>query len=150
MSVSPVPAGYHSVTPYLLVKHADQAIAFYARAFGAVEQLRLSGPEGRVAHAEVKIGNSIVMLADEMPEQNYLGPQPGTHSPAGLCIYVTNADEVVERAVAAGAQLIRPVQNQFYGDRSGGVTDPFGHSWTIATHIEDLSPEEIQQRYEAL
>jgi PhnB protein len=144
--VNPIPDGYHSVTPYLVVRGAAAALAFYAEAFGAVEKFRMEEPEGRIGHAEITIGDSTVMLADEHPELGFLGPaEPGT-SPVTIMLYVEDVDEVVARAVAAGATLTRPVADQFYGDRTGGLVDPFGHTWYVATHIEDVSPEEIERR----
>ena len=146
MSVQPIPEGYHTLTPYLIVKGAAQAIEFYKKAFGATELMRLEGPGGSVAHAELRIGDSQIMLADEHPEMNALAPEAAGKSGVGFCLYVENADAVFEQAVAAGARVERPVQDQFYGDRSGMVADPFNHTWTIATHIEDLTPEEINER----
>jgi PhnB protein len=146
---NPIPDGYHSVTPYLCVSDAARAIEFYKEAFGATERLRMEAPGGKIGHAEINIGDSIVALADEMPEMNFRSPQtvggPSTH----FMIYVEDVDARVERAVAAGAKLTRPVKDQFYGDRTGCVEDPFGHVWLIATHIEDLSPEEIRRRLDA-
>ncbi len=147
MSVQPIPEGYHSVTPYLVVSGANEAIAWYQKAFEATEQLRLDGPGGSVAHAEIKIGDSIVMLADEHPDMGALGPNHYGGSPTHLMIYVENVDEVFNRAIEAGGEIVRPLQDQFYGDRSGTLKDPFGHQWTIATHIEDLTPEEVNQRF---
>jgi PhnB protein len=146
MAVKPIPDGYHSVTPYLIVNGAARALDFYKQAFGATEMMRLADPNGRIGHAEIKIGDSPIMLADEFPEMGFLGPQsPGG---SGVCIglYVEDVDTCFNRAIAAGAKELRPVQNQFYGDRSGTLADPFGHVWTIGTHIEDLTPEEIQRR----
>lgn len=146
MSVSPIPAGYHSVTPYLIVKDAAQAIEFYKAAFGAIELFRLEMEDGRMGHAEIKIGDSPVMLADEFPEMGATGPESLGGTPVSLLIYMPEVDAVFARALAAGATLKRPVQDQFYGDRSGMLTDPFGHSWSIATHIEDVSHEEMSRR----
>ena len=146
MPVKPVPDGYHSVTPYLVVKGAARAIDFYVRAFGAVELMRMPAPGGRIGHAELRIGDSPVMLADENPEVGARSPETVGGSPVGLMLYVPDVDATVERAVAAGAHLTRPVANQFYGDRSGGVTDPFGHVWFVATHVEDVPPEELERR----
>ncbi len=145
-TVKPIPDGYHSVTPYLIVKGGARAIEFYKAAFGATELMRMMQPDGRVGHAEVRIGDSPVMLADEFPEMGQRSPQTIGGTPVSLMIYVPDVDAVVARAVAAGAQLTRPVADQFYGDRTGGVTDPFGHAWFIATHKEDLSPEELERR----
>jgi len=144
--VKPVPEGYHTVTPYLIVKGGTEALAFYARAFGAIEHLRIPGPGGKIGHAEIAIGDSRIMLADEHPEIGALGPTTVGGTPVSLHLYVEDVDAVVARAVAAGATLIRPVADQFYGDRVGGIADPFGHRWFIATHKEDLTDEELQRR----
>jgi PhnB protein len=145
----PIPDGYHSITPYLIVSGAAQALDFYARAFGAKERMRLSSPDGKVGHAEIEIGDSVVMLADEFPQMGARSPQSIGGSPVGICLYVTDVDAVFKQALAAGAKEVRPVQDQFYGDRSGTLLDPFGHQWTIATHIEDVPPEEIGRRFAA-
>lgn len=145
-NVRAIPEGYHSVTPYLIVKGAAQAIEFYKQAFGAVETLRMPQPDGRIGHAELKIGDSTIMLADEFPERNIRGPESLGGTPVMMHLYIKDVDTVAGRAVAAGAKEIRPVQNQFYGDRSGMFADPFGHQWNISTHVEDLSPEEIGKR----
>ena len=145
----PIPDGFHSVTPYLCVSDAARAIEFYKEAFGATELMRLEAPGGKIGHAEIKIGDSIVMLADEVPQINFRSPQTVGGPSAHFMIYVEDVDARVERAVAAGAKLTRPVKDQFYGDRTGGVEDPFSHVWFIATHIEDLSPEEIKRRGDA-
>ena len=144
--VNHIPDGYHSVTPYLIVDGGAQAIEFYKRAFGATEVFRMEGPGGRIAHAEIKIGDSHVMLADEHPEHNARGPRSLGGSPISLMLYVEDVDAVVSQAVEAGARLTRPVADQFYGDRTGGVEDPFGHFWYIATHVEDVPPEELEKR----
>lgn len=144
--VKPIPEGYHSVTPYLIVKGAANAIEFYKQAFGATETLRMPQPDGRIGHAELRIGDSTIMLADEFPERNIRGPESLGGTPVMLHLYIDDVDTVAKRAVAAGAKEIRPVQNQFYGDRSGMFADPFGHQWNISTHVEDLSPEEIGKR----
>ena len=149
MAVKPIPDGYHTVTPYLIVQSAAKALDFYKKAFGATEVCRMPGPGGKIMHAEVKIGDSPVMLADEFPEMDARGPQALGGTPVGLCIYVENVDALFDRAVTAGAKVLRPVVDQFYGDRSGTVADPFGHKWTIATHKEDVSPEEMKRRMEA-
>ncbi|MBG7618742.1 VOC family protein [Herbaspirillum sp. AP02] len=145
-SACALPAGYHSVTPYLIVQASAEAIAFYARAFGAVEVMRLDGPHGKVWHAEIQIGDARVMLADEHPELGFLSPQTLGGAGVSLLVYVADVDAVFSQAMAAGAVQLRPVQNQFYGDRSGTLRDPFGHVWSIATHVEDLSTEEICAR----
>jgi PhnB protein len=146
--VRPIPAGYHSVTAYLSVQNAGAALDFYKRAFGAKELLRMPMPDGKVAHAEIKIGDSHVMLADEFPNMGFLGPQSRGGTTVQLHLYVNDVDATVGKALAAGAKLKRPVENQFYGDRAGTVEDPFGHVWYVATHKEDLSPAEIKRRSE--
>lgn len=147
--VAAVPRGYHSVTPYLVVKGAAAAIEFYKKVFGAKEKLRF--PEGeRIGHAEIVIGESHVMLADEYPERNIHAPQPGHPNPVGIMVYLKEVDAVAARAVAEGAILERPVADQFYGDRMGGIVDPFGHRWYVATHVEDVSPKEMQRRMQAM
>ena len=150
MSVKPIPDGYGTVTPYLIVQGAGAAIEFYKIVFGATERLRLPTPEGRVAHAELEIGNSLLMLADECPERGAKSPQTVGGSPVSFHLYVPDADAVYAKALAAGAKPIRPVENQFYGDRTGLFADPFGHTWNVATHVEDVSPEELQKRMAAL
>lgn len=147
--VNYTPEGYHSVTPYLCVSDAARAIEFYKEAFGATEVMRMEAPGGKIGHAEMRIGDSVVMLADEFPELSFRSPQTVGGASAHFMIYDEDVDARVERAVAAGAKLTRPVKDQFYGDRAGGVEDPFGHHWHIATHIEDLSPEEIKRRMDA-
>ncbi len=146
--VSPIPAGYHSVTPYLLIRGASEAISFYQKAFGAVEVMRLQGPDGRIGHAEIQIGDSRVMIADEHPEMDFLGPQSREGTTVTMLLYVADADAVFNSALEAGATELRPLCDQFYGDRSGTVVDPWGHIWSIATHIEDVSPDEIQRRFQ--
>jgi PhnB protein len=146
MSVKPIPDGYHSITPYLILSGAAKGLDFYQRAFGAVETMRLDGPDGKLMHAEIRIGDSILMLADEFPEMDAHSPTTLKGSPVSLMVYVENVDTLFARAIQAGATEIRAVQNQFYGDRSGTLRDPFGHVWTISTHIEDLTPEEVLAR----
>jgi len=148
--VKPIPDGYPTVTPYLIVRGAAAAIDFYRTAFGAAERMRMDAPGGAVGHAELLIGGSLVMLADEMPEMGWSSPAAIGGTPVSLHLYVDDVDAVVERALAAGAALSRPIADQFYGDRLGMVVDPFGHVWSISTHIEDVSPEEIRRRAEAL
>ena len=148
-NVKPVPEGYHSVTPYLIVNGGAAAIAFYARAFGAEELVRMDTPNGKLGHAELQVGDSRIMLADEFPEMGAKGPKTFGGSPVNLLLYVNDCDAVFARAVAAGATVKRPLKDQFYGDRSGTVEDPFGHSWTIATHTEDVPPDEMKRRAEA-
>ena len=149
MAVKPIPDGYHTATPYLIIKNAAAALDFYRRAFGAVESMRLVAPTGEVGHAEIRIGNSVIMLADEMPNMGFRSPAALGGSPVSILLYVENVDERFKQAVDAGAKVVRPVQDQFYGDRSATLEDPFGHIWTVATHIEDVSPEEINRRAEA-
>jgi PhnB protein len=146
MNVKPIPEGYHSVTPYLIVSGASDAIAFYKKALGAQEVMRLADPGGKVHHAEIKIGDSRIMLADEHPEIQALSPKTVGGSPVSIHLYVEDVDAAVERAVAAGAKLVRPVADQFYGDRVGGIEDPFGYRWFIATHKEDLTMDDIRRR----
>jgi PhnB protein len=147
--VTAIPRGYHSVTPYLHVRGAAAAIEFYKKVFGAKEKIRM--PEGeRIAHAEIVIGESHVMLADEYPERNIHAPQPGSPTPVGIMVYLKDVDGAAARAVAEGATLERPVADQFYGDRLGGIVDPFGHRWFIATHVEDVSPKEMMRRMQAM
>jgi PhnB protein len=148
MPVKPIPDGYHSVTPYLICKGAAQAIEFYKRAFGATEIMRMPGPDGRLGHAEVRIGDSAVMLADEFPEMDVRGPQSLGGTSVSLLIYVPDVDTAFPRAIKAGGKEVRPLTDQFYGDRSGTLEDPFGHKWTIATHKEDVPPQEMQRRHE--
>ena len=144
--VKPIPEGYHTLTPYMIHNHAADAIEFYKKAFGAVERFRMPKPDGKIAHAEIQIGNSMIMMADEYPEMNARGPQTIGGSPVSLCLYVEDVDSFFNKAVAAGATVIRPVQNQFYGDRSGMLADPFGYQWNVSTHVEDLTAEEIAKR----
>ena len=146
MAVKAIPDGYHSVTPHLCTKGATHAIEFYKRAFSALERMRIMQPDGRVGHAELQIGDSIIMLADEFPEIDARSPQSLGGSPVSIHLYVEDADVVFQQAVAAGAKIKRPIADQFYGDRLGGIEDPFGHTWWISTHKEDLSSEEIEQR----
>src|SRR3989440_5307281 len=148
--VLPIPKGYHSVTAYLSVQNAAQAIDFYKRAFGAKELLRMPGPDGKIGHAEVMIGDSQVMLADEFPDMGFLGPQSRGGTTVQLHLYVKDVDATVEKALAAGGKLKRPIEDQFYGDRAGTLEDPFGHVWYVATHKEELSPAEIRRRAAAL
>ena len=145
----PIPTGYHSVTPYLIVKGAARAIEFYQQAFGATELMRMDGPGGSIGHAEIRIGDSPVMLADEHPEMGFRSPQTLGGAGVSLVVYVDNVDDLFRQAIAAGAKELRPLQDQFYGDRMGTLEDPFGHVWSLATHLEDVSPEEIRRRSEA-
>jgi len=148
MSVSAIPEGYHSVTPYLIVDGAEQAIRFYEQAFGATEVLRM--PMGdRIAHAEIRIGDSHIMLSDEWPDMGFLGPKARGGATASLMIYLEGVDAAFARALEAGCTPERPPEDQFWGDRMGTLLDPFGHRWTLATHIEDVSEEEMQRRMAA-
>ena len=149
MATKPIPDGYRTATPYLIIKGAAEAIEFYKRAFGATELLRMADAQGRVGHAEIKIGDSVIMLADEQPAMGYRGPRSLGGSSVSILLYLAEVDAVFERAVRAGAKAQRPVADQFYGDRSGTLEDPFGHVWTVATHVEDVLPEEMQRRAEA-
>src|SRR3989441_2036777 len=146
MAVKPIPEGYHSVTPYLIIKGAADAIEFYKKAFGATELFRFPAPDGKIGHAEIKIGDSPIMLADEFAEMGYKGPQALGGSPVSLMIYLEDVDAVFDRAVEAGASVKEAVQDKFYGDRTGTLTDPFGHVWHVATHKEDVSMEEMEER----
>lgn len=145
---NPIPAGYHSVTPYLIIKGAADAIDFYKRAFGATELMRMQGPDGKIGHAEIRIGDSLIMLADEYPDMGYRSPQSLGGAGVSLMVYVEKVDETFQRALAAGAKELHPIVNQFYGDRSGTLQDPFGHVWTVSTHVEDVAPEEMRRRSE--
>jgi PhnB protein len=142
----PVPDGYHSVTPYLVVRNAPAAIDFYKKTLGATEIMRIPGPGGRIMHAELKIGTSIVMLSEEMPEMGSRSPQSFNGSPVSLFVYCEDVDKVYGAAIAAGATSKMPVADMFWGDRWGALVDPFGHEWQIATHKEDLTPEEMAKR----
>ena len=146
MAVKPIPDGYHSVTPYLIFDNAAAALEFYKKALGAVELMRFPAPGGKIGHAEIMIGDSPVMLADESPEMNARSARTIGGSPISLLVYVEDVDALVARAVAAGAKLVRPVANQFYGDRTGGIDDPFGYHWYIAMHVEDVPPDELKRR----
>lgn len=148
-NVKPIPDGYHALTPYLYIRGAAKAIDFYKAAFGAEELFRMEGAPGTIGHAELRIGDSIFMLADEEPKWNIKSPETLGGSGSALMVYVNDVDAVYDQAIAAGATIVRPVKDQFYGDRTGCLLDPFGHNWTVATHVEDLSPEEIGQRAKA-
>lgn len=146
MSVRPIPEGYSSVTPHLNVKGAAEALDYYKMAFDAKELMRFPGPDGKLMHAEIQIGNARVMLADESPQMGNKSPATLGGSGTTMVLYVTNVDDTFQRAVTAGGKVMQPVKDQFYGDRTGTVTDPFGHTWTIATHVEDVAPDEMQRR----
>ena len=148
-TVKAIPDGYHSITPYITVEGGATAIEFYKKVFDAVERLRMDGPDGKIGHTELLIGDSVLMMSDEYPEMNARGPKTIGGSPVSLALYVTDVDAVVKKAVAAGATLERPVENRFYGDRTGTIKDPFGHTWHVGTHVEDVSPEELQKRAKA-
>lgn len=148
--VQPIPEGYHSVTPYLVVAGSAAAIDFYRQAFGATELMRFPGPDGKVAHAEIRVGDSVIMLADEAPDWGAFGPKTVGGTPVTLMVYVPDVDAVVAQAVEAGAKLTRPVEDKFYGDRSGRIEDPFGHLWDVSTHVEDVAPDELQRRMAAM
>jgi PhnB protein len=149
MTVKMIPDGYHSVTPYLIITGAAEAIDYYKKAFGATELMRMPAPGGKIGHAEIMIGDSPIMLADEFPEMGHKSPRTLGGSPVSIMIYVEDVDAVFDQAVAAGGKVQRPVKDQFYGDRSGSLEDPFGHLWHVATHKEDLSAEEMERRAKA-
>jgi len=148
--VRAAPMGDHPVTPYLSVKGAASAIAFYKKAFGAKEIMRMPGPGGTIGHAEIQIGDSRIMLADEYPEMNFRSPQAFGGTPVAISLYVQDVDRVVKQAIAGGAKVLRPVTDQFYGDRSGSLEDPFGHVWHVATHKEDIPMKELKKRAAAM
>lgn len=144
--VSAIPEGYRTITPYLIVNNASEAIEFYKKAFGAIEIMRVQHGSEKVGHAEMQIGDSKFMLADEYPDMNARSPKSFGGSPVGIHLYMEDVDSVINQAVAAGAKLIRPVENAFYGDRCGAVEDPYGHQWHVATHIEDVPHDELEKR----
>jgi PhnB protein len=146
MAVKPIPDGYHSVTPYLIVNDGGRALDYYKKAFGAVELFRMDAPGGKIGHAEIKIGDSPIMLSDENPTWGAKSAQALGGSPVHLMIYVEDCDRVFKQALSAGGTEKHPLKDQFYGDRSGTLTDPFGHSWTVATHKEDVAPDEMERR----
>jgi len=148
-TVKPIPDGYHSLTPYLVVEDAPAAIEFYKKAFGAEECVRMAGPDGKVAHAEIKIGDSMLMLSEANPQYGARSPKSLGGTPASILVYVEDVDAAFDRAVKAGAKVEMPVQDMFWGDRYGKLTDPFGHSWQMATHKEDVAPEEMGRRMKA-
>ncbi len=144
--VKPIPEGYPQVTPYLCIDGAGAAIEFYRDVFGATERMRMPAPDDTIGHAEVQIGDSVIMLSDEFPDMGMRGPKTLGGTPVTLSVYVDDVDTVFDRAVSAGATAVRPVEDQFYGDRSGQFEDPFGHHWSVASHIEDVPPEEMAKR----
>jgi PhnB protein len=150
--VKPIPDNYPALTPYLCCKNAAAAIEFYKNVFGAREEesMRMTSPDGNIGHAEIWIGKAFAMIADESPQMNFRSPQSIGGSPVTLVLYVNDVDEIANRAVSAGAKLVQPVTDMFYGDRAGTIQDPFGHIWHIATHKEDLSPDEIKKRAASL
>ena len=149
MTVKAIPEGYHAITPYLMFSGAAKAIDYYKKVFGATEIMRMEAPDGKIGHAEIKIGDSVIMLADEAPEMKALSPKTVGGTPVGLMLYVEDVDDVFKRAVAAGGKAIQQLEDKFYGDRSGTLVDPFGHMWMVATHKEDVSPEEMDRRAQA-
>jgi PhnB protein len=149
-NVKPIPDEYPRVTPYLIVDGASAAIEFYERVFGAIERTRMPGPDGKIGHAELQLGDSMIMLADEYPEMDQRSPKTIGGTPVTLSVYVEDVDDTFDRAVQAGAKALRPVELQFYGDRAGQFEDPFGHRWSIATHVEDVPPEEMAKRAAAM
>jgi PhnB protein len=146
MGVKPIPEGYHTVTPYLAVDDAAKAIEFYKRAFGATERVRMDGPDGKIAHAEVGIGDSLIMTSDQFPQSSTKPPKELGSASSAVFLYVEDVDSVVQDAVDAGATITMPIEDMFWGDRFGQVTDPFGHVWQIATHVEDVSPQDMEKR----
>lgn len=149
MAANPIPEGYHSLTPYLAVEDASRAIEFYKEAFGAVENVRMPGPDGSVAHAELQIGDSKLMLSDPFPQSNVRPPSERGGPTASIFMYVEDADATFEQAQEAGASVVAPLEDMFWGDRFGSLVDPFGHVWSVATHVEDLSEEEMAERSKA-
>lgn len=149
MAVKPIPDGYNQAIPYLTCKNAAKALEFYVKAFGATELMRMAAPDGKIGHAEIKIGNAIIMISDEYPEMQIQSPQTLGGTPVGIYVYVPDVDAFNQRAIAAGATVQRPIADQFYGDRSVTLGDPFGHRWFFATHKEDVAPDELQKRAKA-
>lgn len=148
--VKPVPKGYHNVTPYLIVNGAERALDFYKRVFGATERMRMAGPNGKVGHAEIGIGDSVIMLADEHPEMGARAPGAFGGAAVSIMLYVDDVDATVKNAVAQGAKVVRAIEDKFYGDRTGTIEDPFGHQWHVGTHKEDVPPDEMQRRAAAM
>ncbi|WP_175407585.1 VOC family protein [Streptomyces sp. TRM64462] len=150
MATKPIPEEYPRLTPYLYVDGAAAAIDFYTSVFGATERIRFPTPDGKLGHAELQIGNSVLMLADEFPEMGAVGPKKVGGSPLSIMVYVEDVDAAVERAVSLGAKVLQPVENKFYGDRSGQIEDPYGHRWDVSTHVEDIPPDEMARRAEEM
>ena len=150
MATNPIPEGYHTATPYLIVNDGAKAIDFYQKAFGAKELFRMAMPDGKLMHAEIMVGDSPIMLSDEHPAMGAKSPTSYGGTPVSLMLYVPDVDQRFQTAIAAGARQVRPVQDQFYGDRSGTLTDPFGHMWTVSTHVEDVPADELRRRSEAM
>jgi PhnB protein len=150
MPVKPKPDAYANVTPYLIVEGGSKAIDFYKEAFGAVERMRMPQPDGKLGHAEIQIGDSVVMLADAVPKMDVKAPGAYGGSPVHLLLYVDDVDRSFEKALSLGATVVRPLADQFYGDRTGTLKDPFGHQWSLATHVEDVSEEELGRRFEKM
>jgi PhnB protein len=148
--VQPIPAGYNAVTPYLAIQGAAQAIEFYKKVFGAKEVMRMPGPAGKLGHVEIKVGDSKVMLADESPAMNFLGPQAHNGTPVHIHLYVKNVDETVARAIESGAKMMKAAQDMFYGDRTAAIEDPFGHFWHVSTHIRDVTMKEMKKAAEEM
>ena len=148
-SVKAIPEGYHTVTPYLIIKGAVDAIEFYKSAFGAIELFRMAQPDGKIGHAEIQIGDSRIMLADEFPEMSYVGPNTLGGSSVSILLYVDDVDAVFNQAITTGAKEQKPLEDKFYGDRMGSLVDPFGHVWHVGTHKEDVTPEEMEKRMAA-
>jgi PhnB protein len=150
MPVKPIPDGYHTATPYLIVNDGAGAIEYYKKAFGARELMRMPGPDGKVAHAEIQVGDSPIMLADEHPGMGYKSPKAYGGTPVSIMLYVDNVDKMFDQAVAAGGAIRRPLRDEFYGDRTGTIEDPFGHCWTLSTHKEDVSRDEMDRRMQEM
>jgi len=148
--VKAVPEGYHNVTPYLIIDGAARALEFYKRVFGATERMRMPGPDGKLGHAEITIGDSVIMLADEHPDMGARGPRAFGGAAVGIMLYVNDVDATVKTAVAEGAKVVKPVEYKFYGDRMGTIEDPFGHQWHVGTHKEDVPPDEMKRRAAAM
>ncbi len=145
-NVNPIPEGHHTITPHLIVRNCGKAIEFYSKAFGARELFRIPGPDGSVMHAELQIGNSIIYMCEECPDMEAVSPQALNGSPVTIHLYVENVDTAFKKATNAGAEVVMPLSDMFWGDRYGKVTDPFGHHWSLATHVEDVPPQELEQR----